>query len=92
MKSWETVPLDGSPSHPYIESKGQVTDRDGFSRLSGREPEGGETSKLGLQGRPPCLGVSARPGVVVVMVLCPHRGVVWRDATVPVMTALLVRW
>jgi len=92
MKSWGTVPLDGSPGHPYIESKGQVTDRDGFSQLSGREPKGGETSKLVLQGRPSCPGVSARPVVVVVMALCPHRGMVWHDAIVPVMMALLARW
>jgi hypothetical protein len=36
--------------------------------------------------------VSAHPGVVDVMVLCPRHGVVWCDATVLVVTALLARW
>ena len=86
-------PLDGSPSHTYIESGGQVTNGDGFSRPSGREPEGGETSKLGLQRRQSCLGVSVHLGVLVIMVLCPRHSMVWRDATVPVVTALLAwRW
>ena len=48
MKPREVVPLDGSPGHPYIESGGQVTNGDGFSQPSGREPEGGKTSKLVL--------------------------------------------
>jgi hypothetical protein len=59
-----------------------------FSQLSGCEPKGGETSYLVSQGRLSCLGVSTRPGVVVVMVLCPRHNMVWRDATVPVMTTL----
>jgi hypothetical protein len=71
MKSRESIPLDGSPGLPYIESEGQVIIRDGFSRPSGHELEGGKTSKLGLQGRPSCLDVSARLGMVAVMVLCP---------------------
>ena len=41
MKYRESVPWDGSPSRPYIEAEGSVIDRDGFSRPSGREPEGG---------------------------------------------------
>jgi hypothetical protein len=48
----------------------------------------GETSKLGLQGRSSCLGVSARPGVVL-------HGLVltsWHDAIVPVVMALLAQW
>jgi hypothetical protein len=49
-------------------------------------------SYLGLQGRPSCLGISVRPGVVVVMVLCPRHNMVWRDATVSVMSALLAQW
>ena len=88
MKSRESVPLNGSPGRPYIESEGQVTDRDGFSQLSGREPKGGETSKLVLQGRPSCPGVSARPVVVVIIVLCPYHGMGWRGTTVPVVAAL----
>ena len=49
----------------------------------------GETSKLGLQGRLSCPGVSARPGMVVVVVLLPRHDMVWRDATVLVVTAML---
>jgi hypothetical protein len=33
-----------------------------------------ETNYLGLQGKSSCLGVSVRPIMVVVMVLCPRRG------------------
>ena len=28
MKSWESVPLGGSPGHPYVEFGGQVTYRE----------------------------------------------------------------
>jgi hypothetical protein len=52
----------------------------------------GETSKLGLQERPSCLGVSARLGVVVFMVLFPRCSIAWHDATLPVVTALLAWW
>jgi hypothetical protein len=31
MKSRESVPLDGRPGYPYIESEGQVTYRERFS-------------------------------------------------------------
>jgi hypothetical protein len=93
MKSRESIPLEGSPDHPYIESgRPGYIQRDRFSRLSGRAPEGGKTSKLGLQGRSSCIGVSVRPGMVVVMVLCPHRSMAWHDATVLVMMTLLTRW
>ena len=91
MKSSEFIPLDGRPGRPYIESGGQVTDRVGFSRPSGREPEGGETSKLGLQGRSSFPSISTCSGVVVVIVLFPRCGMALRDATVPVVTALLSR-
>jgi hypothetical protein len=65
MKSRESIPLEGSPDHPYIESgRPGYIQRDRFSRLSGRAPEGGKTSKLGLQGRSSCIGVSVRPGMV----------------------------
>jgi hypothetical protein len=92
MNSRESVPLDGRPNRPYIESEGQVTDGGGFSRPSGRDPEGSETSKHDLQGRPSCLCISVRPGMVIVMISCPHRGMVWRDATVSIASALLARW
>jgi hypothetical protein len=47
--------------------------RDRFFRPSGRESEGGKTTKLGLQGRPSCPGITAHSGVVVVMVSFPRR-------------------
>ena len=93
MKSRESVPLNGSPGRPYIESEGSVTYRERGSPdravVSLRE---GKTSKLGLQGRSSCLGISARPGMVVVTVLCPRHGMAWYDATVLVVMALLARW
>ena len=49
----------------------------------------GETSKLGLQGRLSCPGVSAHPGTVVVVVLLPRPGMSWRDATVLVVKTML---
>ena len=45
-------------------------------------------SYLGLQVTSSC---GARPGVVVVMVLCPRRGKVWCGATVLTVAALLAR-
>jgi hypothetical protein len=42
-----------------------------------------------LQASLSCPGVIARPGMVFVVVLIQRRGVAWRDATVPVVTA---RW
>jgi hypothetical protein len=84
--------LEARPGCLYIEFSGQVTYSERFSKLSGREPEGGKTSKLGLHGRPSCLGVSARLGMVVVMVLCPHRGMPWHDATMLAVTTLLAWW
>ena len=48
----------------------------------------GETSKLGLQVRLSCPGVSAHPGMVIVVVLLPCHGMAWRDATVLVITAM----
>ena len=92
MKSSEFVPLDGRPGRPCIESGGQVIDRVGFSRPSGHEPKGGETSKLGLQGRSSFPSISACSGVVVVIVLFPRRGMALRDSIVPVVTSLLARW
>jgi hypothetical protein len=77
MKSRESVPLEGRPDHPYTESGGQVTYREGFSQPSGREPEAPweeEAIKLGLQASPSCPDVSARSGMVIVMVLLPHHG------------------
>jgi hypothetical protein len=93
MKSRESIPLERSPGRPYIESRrpGYIQ-RDRFSRPSGRAPEEGKTSKLGLQGRSSCLSISVRPGMVVVMVLYPHRSMVWHDATMPVVTTLLTLW
>jgi hypothetical protein len=44
---------------------------------------------LACKDRPSCPGVSARLGIVVVMVLCPHCNMVCHNATVPVMVALL---
>jgi hypothetical protein len=87
--------LEGKLDRPYTESEGQVTYREGFSQPSGREPEvprEGEASKLGLQASPSCPGISACSSMVIVMVLLPHRGVVWHDATVPVVAAVLARW
>jgi hypothetical protein len=95
MKSRESVPLEGRPDRPYTESGGQVTYREGFSQPSGRKPEApreGEASKLGLRASPSCPGVSARSGMVIVMVLLPCHGMVWNDATVPVVAARLARW
>jgi hypothetical protein len=93
MKSRESIPLEGSPSRPYIEfERPGYIQRDRFSSPSGRAPEGGKTSKLGLQGRSSCLSISVRPGMVVVMVLYPHRSMAWHDATMPVVTTLLTRW
>ena len=45
-----------------------------------------------LQGMPSCLGISAHLDVVVVMVLFPRRTMVWHDATVSVVMALLAQW
>jgi hypothetical protein len=47
-------------------------------------------------GSPDRAVVSLREGkqaiLVVVMVLCPHRGMGWYGAIVPVLVALLTRW
>jgi hypothetical protein len=57
-------PLEGSPSHPYIESGGQVTYREvGSPDPSSGEPGEGETSKLGWQSIMSCLGVIVHPGM-----------------------------
>jgi hypothetical protein len=93
IKSRESIPLEGSPGRPYIESRrpGYIQ-RDRFSGPSSRAPEGGKTSKLELQGRSSCLGVSVCPGMVVVMVLFPHCSMAWHDAIVSGVTALLTPW
>jgi hypothetical protein len=39
-------------------------------------PREGEASKLGLQASLSCLGVSARPGMVFVLVSLPRHGAV----------------
>jgi hypothetical protein len=93
MKSREFVPLERRPGRPYIESGGQVTYRERGSPdqvvVSLSE---GETSKLVLQRRPSYPSISARPGIVVIMVLFPRRSMAWCGATVPVVTALSARW
>ena len=73
-------PLGRVPWLPLYRVQGLITyKRVRFSRPSGRAPEGGETSYLGLQGRLSCRGVSVRPNVFVIMVLCPRRGMgSWR--------------
>jgi hypothetical protein len=92
MKSWESVPLEGCPSYPYMEFGARPCTKSYVLPTSGREPKGGETSYLGLQGSPSCLDVSVRPSVAVIIVLCPHCGMGWRGAIVPVVAALLARW
>jgi hypothetical protein len=55
-----------------------------FSQPKGREPKRGP-SQLGLQATPSC---SARMGMVVVMLLWPHRDMVRRGATAPDVAGL----
>jgi hypothetical protein len=64
--------------------------REGFSRPSGHEPEReGEISELGLQASLSYPGIMARSGLVIIVILFAHRGLAWRDATVPAAVALL---
>ena len=74
MKSRESIPLEGCPSCPDIESGPGHVQRVRFSRPSGCETEGGETSYLSLQERASCLDVRACPGMAIIMVWCPCRG------------------
>ena len=89
MKSRESVPLDGSCGRPYIEPRARSHSERGSPNRVVMSLREGETSKLCLQGRPSCLGVSAHSNVVAIMVMCPHHGMGWHGAIVSAMMALL---
>ena len=47
---------------------------------------------LGSQPSMSFPGISTKFGMVFIMVLLPRRGMAWRDATMPVVMALLAQW
>jgi hypothetical protein len=86
MESWSFSPSEGRPGHPYIEFGGQVIVERWV--LLTRVIESlweGEASKLGWQSILSCLGIIARSGMIIVMVLFLTPWHVWHGATVLVM-------
>jgi hypothetical protein len=92
MKSRESVPLEGRLGHPYYSPRARLHTEKGSPDRVVMSPREREASKLGLQASMSGPVISACSGVVVIMVLLPHHGMAWRDATVPTMTVLLAWW
>jgi hypothetical protein len=87
-------PLGRVPWLPLYRVRGQVTYREIGS------PDGVVVSmrerKLAIlackEGYLVLASTYVRPGVVVVIILCPRHSMVWRDVTVLVVMELLARW